>query len=85
LEDVVEAVILSAAWWDWAMFIVIPCLLVVLVVAVWAISSALATLLRGQNRGSDPRRIPDVMSFLKPRSKPRRRSLTDTRNHILPE
>ena len=62
------AALFDAKWWDWAMFIIVPLLLAVLGMAVWAIISAVATLFRESgSRPLDPRRVPDIMAFLKER------------------
>jgi hypothetical protein len=62
------AIFIKPEWWDWAMFIIVPVLLVILVVAVWAIFSGLMGVLRLREEGElDQRRIPDIMGFLKQR------------------
>jgi hypothetical protein len=49
------------------MFIIVPFLLVILVVAVWAIFSGIVGVFSGRPAKVDQRRIPDIMAFLKQR------------------
>jgi hypothetical protein len=78
--DIMPAILFNAEWWDWAMLLIIPLLLGVLGMALWAIVSALATLFHeSEEKPLDRRRIPDIMAFLKQRysrtSRASRRSL----------
>jgi len=72
----VLAFLVRPEWWNWAMFVIVPLLLIVLGVALWAILSGLAGLSR--STPSNGRAIPDIMAFLKERySRKPRPSLYD--------
>jgi len=61
-------ILLRPEWWDWAMFIIIPILLMLLVLAIWCIGSGLAGILGAAREGAvDQRRIPDIMAFFRRR------------------
>jgi hypothetical protein len=62
------AIFVNPEWWNWMMFIIVPILFVILVVAVWAIVSGLMGLLRQPDSTPvDRRAVPDIMGFLKGR------------------
>jgi hypothetical protein len=73
---VMPAILLRPEWWDWAMFIIIPILLMLLVLAIWSICSGLAGILCVTRDTADQRRVPDIMAFL------RRRRLGQSRRFI---
>jgi hypothetical protein len=65
-EFIMPGFFIRPEWWNWAMFIVIPLLLILLAVAGWSIISGVYGLFR--SAGSpvvDKRKIPDIMAFLK--------------------
>ncbi len=66
------------------MFIVVPVLLVMLVVAVWSIVSGVSGILSQREPGApDRRKIPDIMTFLQQRRKPRGLPSDETRRPLI--
>jgi hypothetical protein len=61
-------------WWNVVMFVVVPILLLVLVVAIWSIVSGFFGLMREESPDQiDKRKIPDIMGFLREHYASRRR------------
>jgi hypothetical protein len=78
------AIIMHPEWWDWAMLLIVPLLVLVLVGAVWAIVSGLSTIVSaGDSADPGERRVSDIMGFLKQRKKPRRFPYDTTRHRLL--
>jgi hypothetical protein len=62
------AILMRPEWWNWAMFAIIPLLLILLAVSIWSILSGMAGLFRTVQRRPEERgTIPDIMTFLKER------------------
>src|SRR5215469_183391 len=81
----VIAILIRPEWWDaWAMFLLIPLLLIVLVVAVWSIISGLKGIVEeGDSAKLEGSKVPDIMGFLKQRRKPARFLFDTTRRHFI--
>jgi len=70
------ALFIRPEWWNWAMFIVIPLLLILLLVAGWSVITGFFGIMRSPEAGPvDRRRVPDIMAFLKERLPKKQSSL----------
>jgi len=66
------AVFIRPEWWNWAIFIIVPLLLILFAFAISAIISGFAGLFRSTSSNGRP--IPDMMAFLKERYSRKRRA-----------